>query len=199
MPRLFIAIDLPESIKDLLETLRADLAGAVWVKRQTYHLTLRFLGDQVPIAQANATAASLTAVQFTPFDLRVRGVGRFPPDPRSAARVLWAGIEAPPDLAQLHADLSAVLTSLGFPPEDHPFHPHVTLARMKLPRPDAAVERFLAHSAGLMSDAVRVTAFHMYESELSPHGSHYTRRATFSAQEPPSPPISSDETPTSRR
>ena len=182
MPRLFIAIDLSDPIKAHLQTRRVDIPGAVWAKRHTFHLTLRFIGDQVPTTQIDAIVSALGGLRFEPFDLHVQGVGRFPPGSRGAARVLWAGIAAPPALTQLYTEMSAALAPLGFPPEDRPFHPHVTLARMKAPRPHPSVDRFLAQAAGLRSDVVRVNAFHLYESELLPQGPRYTRRASFMAQ-----------------
>ncbi|MBE0690439.1 MAG: hypothetical protein IH587_10005, partial [Anaerolineae bacterium] len=71
MPRLFIAIDLPDPVKDLLTRVHEDIDRASWAERHTYHITLRFLGDQVPAAQISPIVAALHTVRFVPFELRV--------------------------------------------------------------------------------------------------------------------------------
>src|SRR5687768_16375615 len=90
--RLFVAIDLPDAIKDELDTLRANVPGATWAKRQALHLTLRFLGDQILPERLHPIMTALDRVRVSPFEVTLQGVGRFPPAMRGAARVLWVGI-----------------------------------------------------------------------------------------------------------
>src|SRR5512134_3292703 len=80
--RLFIAIELPDSVKDQLLKLRADIPGAAWVKRQGYHLTLRFLGDGIEAPKLESIKGALAAVTESPFTMQLQDVGRFPPNPK---------------------------------------------------------------------------------------------------------------------
>jgi len=179
MPRLFIAIKLPETVKDLLASVHADIDGASWSKRYTYHVTLRFLGDQIPFAQVAPITAALNGVRFEPFEMHVHGVGRFPPNQKRAARVLWAGLAAPRAMDALYGQIEGALIPVGFPAEGRSFHPHVTLARLRQSQPDSAVDRFLEHWHDLASAPIPVDHFVLFESVLSPNGPRYSARATF--------------------
>ncbi len=92
------------------------------------HLTLKFLGD-TETARLDDLGSTLRAVaaQAQPMPVRLSGGGCFPHARRP--RVYWAGLESldTPGIADLQAGLGARLEALGFPPDDKPFHPHVTL------------------------------------------------------------------------
>lgn len=184
MPRLFIAIELPDPVKDLLIDVRGNIRDASWSKRHTYHITLRFLGDQVPADRVAPIVAALQTVAFESFEMRVQGVGRFPPGRKRAARVLWAGIAAPRTMDALYGQIEAALIPVGFPAEGRSFHPHVTLARLRQSKPDAAVDRFLEHWRDLSSEPISVDRFVLFESVLSPNGPQYTPKAVFKATYP---------------
>lgn len=177
--RLFIAIELPDSVKNQLLTLRANISGATWVKPHGYHLTLRFLGDGIEAAKLEAIKASLTEVVSPAFAFQLQGVGRFPPNPQRGARVLWVGVSAPPALKQLYQRVEQTITELGFLPEGRDFNPHITLARLKSYKPDPKVEQFLQAHRNFRSETIRVSAFHLFSSVLSPQGAAYTTEATF--------------------
>lgn len=176
MPRLFVAIELPDDVKQQLTRLRGDIPGATWVKPHAYHLTLRFLGDQIEAARVPAIVSALEAVQATPFDLVLQGVGRFPP--KGSARVLWVGLNAPPALMSLHRAVESALDTVGFPPESRPFSAHITLARLKQ---DARqqVDAFLSQYRQFRTEPIAVSSFHLIESTLTPQGPKYRHEATF--------------------
>lgn len=176
--RLFVAVDLPEPIKDQIEALRAVIPGATWVKRPAYHLTLRFLGDGIAEARLGEIKAALARVEAPPFELALRGVGRFPAPGRRPARVLWAGVQAPPALDALYRGVSATLNPIGFPSDGQPFNPHITLARLRQPV-EREVERFLTQHEGVVSAPFAVSEFILYASELTPQGPIYTIQASF--------------------
>lgn len=177
--RLFIAIELPDSIKDQLIGLKTDISGASWVKPQGYHLTLRFLGDGIEAAKLEAIKTALTAVKSDPFTMRLQGVGRFPPNPKLGARVLWVGVSAPPVLGQLYQQIEQTVTKLGFPAEGRAFNPHITLARLKSFKPDQKVDQFLQKYRNFQSETIPVSEFHLFSSVLSPQGATYHTQATF--------------------
>jgi 2'-5' RNA ligase len=179
MPRLFIALDLPPAARDALAALAGGIPGARWVASDQLHLTLRFLGsvadDQVPALQQ-----ALAPVRTDPFPIAVAGVGTFPPAPtrRKPARVLWAGL-AP--VEPVRALKEAIDAALGPDPEmgDHPFSPHVTLARFKEPPPAAALSSFLERHRALAGAPFPVTSFQLYESRTLREGPVYTVRASY--------------------
>ena len=176
--RAFIAIDLPADVKRALGDVAAALAAGVprgavhWVRPEQIHLTLRFLGD-TPIDRLPALAAALDDVagRHTPFALRLTAAGCFPNARRP--RVVWVGLggeEAA--LAALVADLNAALAALGLPPEDKPFHAHLTLGRVRDNR--AAPNMPLA--ADVPALPVPVAALRLMQSDLRPDGPVYTVR-----------------------
>src|SRR5579884_3618409 len=128
--RLFVALDIDDAIRERLtrfvDGVRNFAPDARWVKPESLHVTLKFIGEQPDdaaetIKQALATiCASTTAMSF-------RGYGFFP-TPKSA-RVFWVGMEAGPRLAALAAAIDEKMATLGIAKEDRPFSPHLTLAR----------------------------------------------------------------------
>ena len=180
--RLFVAIDLPASIRETLSAVHADIPGASWSKTANLHLTLKFLGDGIDDGRVPGIVEALGTVEGAPFELALSGVGRFPPGDRQPARVLWAGLAAPPALAELAADIEQALVPLGFPAERRAFSPHLTLARLKPEMPAAAVYRFLDRQAELASEPFTVDGFALYSSVLASQGATYSRLARFSLE-----------------
>src|SRR5262245_22412701 len=116
--RLFTAIDLPDSVKDQLVPLLKGLSGAKWVKRPQLHLTLRFIGE-VETPKFKAIGEVLGEVQAQAFEMRLQGVGHFPP--KGVPRVLWVGVDDSPSLLTLFQNIEDALAKLDFPPEERPF------------------------------------------------------------------------------
>jgi len=176
--RLFVAIDLPGEVKDLLAETAVQLSQNVpkrairWVRREQMHLTLRFLGDTAVAHLPNLQQAlSQLVTQHHPLQLRLHGVGAFPNQKRP--RVVWAGLAG--DLAPLQAmqaDLEARLVGLGWEREKRPFNPHLTLGRVK----DARLARGLRWDVRLAEVGFGVTAVQLMQSELRPSGAVYTVR-----------------------
>ena len=176
MPRLFVAIDLPDPIKNQLETMLTGVRGARWVKRHQLHLTLRFIGE-VETPPLQEIKQALQAVRAEPFTMTLQGAGRFPA--KGTPRVLWVGVAAPAALAQLQRSIEEELVRLGIPPEDRPFSAHITLARLKSPPPPQMVERYLAQHADFQTEAIPISEFILYSGVLSPQGQTYRPEARF--------------------
>jgi RNA 2',3'-cyclic 3'-phosphodiesterase len=176
--RLFVAIDLPKAVKAALLAAAEQVGqrlpeGVVrWVKPEQLHLTLRFLGDtavtQLPALQEQLS--QLTARQPA-FHLQLNGLGAFPN--RKRPRVVWAGLAGElPVLQVLQAELEDRVVGLGWPREERPFSPHITLGRVK----DASRVEGLDWSVELVSLGVAVTAVKLVQSELRPSGPVYIVR-----------------------
>jgi 2'-5' RNA ligase len=176
--RLFVAVELPEAVKDQLVKLRADIRGASWVKPTGYHLTLRFLGDGIEAEQLETIKDALADVRGQPHCKRLTGVGRFPPNAKCAARVLWVGVSAPA-LNALYRQVESAITGAGFEPEDRDFHPHITLARLKSFKPEPKVDRFLEQHQRFSTPEIPVTEFILFSSQLTPQGSIYTKQGVY--------------------
>ena len=177
MPRLFVAIDLPEETKDEVLRLRQhDLPPGRWTRREALHLTLHFIGD-VPEAVARAYQRALAEVNEPSFDMRIAGVGQFPTEARP--RVIWAGVENTPALRIVHESVGAALESEGFIRERRRFHPHITLMRFKKPLRRGLASRWIAAHLDFYVEPFRVARFVLYESELKPTGAVYTQRQIY--------------------
>ena len=177
MPRLFIAIDLPDSAKDELLRLREnDLPPARWTRRDALHLTLHFIGG-TPNKQTRAYQRALEQVSVAGFDLRIGGVGQFPVDDRP--RVIWAGVENSPALRDLREATGRALQSEGFRLERRRFHPHITLMRFKKPPRRGMADRWLRAHLDFHVAPFAVREFALYESDLRPTGAVYTQLGLY--------------------
>ena len=177
MPRLFVAIDLPEGTKDRILSLRQDdLPPGRWPRRDAIHLTLHFIGD-VPEGVARAYQRVLREVDVPAFDLRVSGVGQFPIEARP--RVIWAGVENTPSLRALHEATGQALEREKFQRERRRFHPHITLMRFKKPLRRGLASRWLSAHLDFHAEPLRISEFALYESELIPSGARYTKREVY--------------------
>jgi len=137
--RLFIAIELPDEIKQgiarIQEQLRKAGASAGWTRPEGIHLTLKFLGE-VPEAKAQEIMQALDAavIGTGKLSLTVEGTGMFPNVKNP--RVLWIGVGGDIErLAGLQASIEDAMEKIGFEREARKFSPHLTLARIKFPKP----------------------------------------------------------------
>ena len=173
--RLFIAIGLPDIWKETLAKPEQSIAwlgrGVKWVEPRGMHLTLRFLGEveerELPLIQTAMIAASHG---IEPFEMKLVGTGVFPSAKRP--RVYWAGIEAPKSLLALQSNIERGIQALGFDPEEHPFKPHLTLARIKEPIGKERMTDALL-SFQLESESYVVHEVLLMQSHLSREGAHY--------------------------
>lgn len=174
MPRLFVAIDIPDEVKEQLTALCSGINGARWVKPEQMHLTLYFIGkaDQT---QAEIVKFGLGAVKAAPFTFYMKGIGQFPL--KGNPRVIWVGVQAPAELELLQKQVEAIVVKLGHQPAELSFSPHITLARLKSPAHD--LRHYFDRHATFEGAEIRVSHFGLYSSNLTPQGSIYRREATF--------------------
>ncbi len=180
--RLFVALDLPDAVRHALaesiERLRPGSQHARWVRPESMHLTLKFLGH-VEAEKLTSIRDALESVHSkSAMDLRYRGLGFFPSERRP--RVIWSGVEASPNLSELVAALETAVEPLSFERESRSFFPHITLARLN---PDEGANNLVAAAESLKSydfGSARESELHLFESVTKRSGAEYKKLATFS-------------------
>ncbi len=175
MIRLFVAIPLPELVRDRLAGLSGGVRGARWTPPENMHLTLRFIGEVVE-PDLTEIAGALSAIEAPAFPLRFQGVGQF--GDRRRARVLWAGVARSGPLHALRDRIENALRGAGIVPEGRRYIPHVTLARLKETRP-AHLAPFLAAHAAFETQDFEADRFILYSSHLGQAGAIHTAEAEY--------------------
>ncbi len=179
MPRLFIAIDFPEAVRERLAALPRDVRGARLLPPEQYHLTLRFIGE-VEGSVFKDIAEALGDMTAAPFDLRLSGVGHFPPS--GQPKVLWAGVAESEPLIQLQGRIETCLRDLGVAPDSQNYTPHITLARLKYGKINR-IRNFLVAHNDFTTDDIPVTAFNLYSSTLGDKGAVHVLEASYGLTE----------------
>ncbi len=191
--RLFIALDIDDAIREritrFVEAVQPFAPDARWVKPASMHVTLKFMGEQPDEALA-AIKQALSQVEAPTANIDFRGYGFFPTS--KSARVFWVGMQAGPQLVTLASAVDQNLSVLKIPREDRPFSPHLTLARSaggsgsprrsKADRPNRIFQILQNRLAALPAPefgTMTSREFFLYQSQLSPKGSKYTKLARF--------------------
>jgi len=191
--RLFIALDIDDGIREriarFVDGVRNFAPDARWMKPESMHVTLKFIGEQ-PDSAVDAIKNALGGVSGAAVQIHFRGYGFFP-TPRSA-RVFWIGMQAGSELVTLAASIDAQMATLGIPKEERAFSPHLTLARgaggsgsphrNKKDRPNRIFDRLQEKLALLPAPefgTMTTREFFLYQSQLSPKGSKYTKLSRF--------------------
>ena len=177
--RLFVAVELPQTVRakigQHIARLRRELpdARASWIREQNLHLTLKFFGD-IPVGKVEAVSGALRAAanDVPAFEIELGGCGAFPS--RGKPNVLWIGIKDPSgDLHRLFEALEKECAQARFDRERRPFHPHLTIARLRDPR-DAKLLAESHQTTGFETVSFKAADVCLIRSELSSQGSRYT-------------------------
>lgn len=177
--RAFIALPLPETTRRVIGNLQQELAKALpgmrWVKPETIHLTLAFLGDiaEDSLEKLGSSMLSIGGLQ-PPVTATFSGLGAFPS--LSKPRVVWLGLDGGRTLSQIHGALVSELRTLQLPIDNRPFVPHLTLGRSRKPLPGARriLESFRDRDCG----SAQLDQLILYESRLGPRGALHLPRYT---------------------
>lgn len=169
MKRLFIALEMPEPIRERLAGMIGGIAGARWVDPANFHLTLRFIGE-VDGDTAQYIADGLSSLRVASFDLALEGVDLF--ESRGRVRAIWVGVKPNPALAALQRKIETLVAGAGMAPEGRKFKPHVTLARFSN-TPVAEVAPYLAAHGAFRAKGVPVQSVILFESVLGRAGPSY--------------------------
>jgi RNA 2',3'-cyclic 3'-phosphodiesterase len=191
--RLFVALDIDDDIRSriaaFVDGVRRFAPDARWARSESLHVTLKFIGERSEEEVENIKGA-LKTIEFGTVSINSRGYGFFPN--ARAPRVFWVGIEAGPDLSSLAATVDAKLAAIDIPKEEHEYNAHLTLARgaggSGSPRrqerdgPNRGFKRLQEKLAELPAPefgTMTAREFFLYQSQLSPGGSKYTKLARF--------------------
>jgi 2'-5' RNA ligase len=196
--RIFVGIDIdPEvraRISRFLDGIQGFASEARWVHPESLHVTLKFIGEQ-KLDQVDAITERLRRVESGTFEIRFEGYGFFPT--AKAPRVFWIGIHAGPQLAKLADNIDTAVAELGIPREARAYSPHLTLARAgggrssgspKWRKGDgpndtfAILQKRIAAMSAIEFGTITAREFILYQSQLSPAGSKYTKLQRFSLQ-----------------
>ena len=181
--RAFIAIELSSEIHHRLDQVSKQLKDQLvnmpirWVPGQNIHLTLKFLGD-VSIANLDMLTKILdsTVSAHHAFEISAGGLGAFPKIHQP--RVIWIGLEVPPELIAIQHSLELETARVGYPREERPFSPHLTLGRVSrnvsVVETQAIARALEATKVGFLG-VTRVMAINLFRSDLNPDGAVYTR------------------------
>jgi len=175
--RTFIAIDFDEAVRRQLGAIQMRLKPKCpkvkWVDPRQIHLTLKFLGE-IAEGQVAAVGEALNALarECRPFEVKVEGLGCFPPG--GGVDVLWVGLkDLSGQLAACQAKCEDLIEPLGFPRERRRFSPHLTLARNRDRTNGPKIRAALAAEPPTVVGTQTVTGVTFYQSTLTPQGPIY--------------------------
>jgi 2'-5' RNA ligase len=179
--RVFVAIDISEAARCAIRAYVAKLKLASesprWVRPEGMHITLKFVGEAKP-GLVEQIKSELRGVRSpAPVELRFRGIGYFPNERRP--RVLWVGIEASENLADLATDIETRMAKIGIEPESRKFSPHLTLARIESPSGLASLQREIERLGSPDFGKERTQEFFLFQSVLKRGGAEYTKLEAF--------------------
>lgn len=172
--RCFVAIDAGAEVQAAAAAFHATGAtpGLRWEDPSKLHVTLKFLGNVgLDVLEALSRRLSDALRYRSSFDIIYEGLGAFPSFERP--RIFWLGVRDPQPLIALQREVEAITRTMGFAEDERPFHPHITLARI---RQHTAAHRLTATLKSLTLEPVltRCTEVLLMKSELRPETSKYT-------------------------
>ena len=184
MLRVFVGVELSPEVRENLAVLQQQLKKILpsmhWVRPESIHLTLKFLGyvEPVRISDLRSALESIGKTQQA-FSIDIQGMGVFPH--LRHPRILWVGVNGQTRLLQeLVLEIESELEPLGFPVEEKSYHPHLTVARIK--HENALVGSALMESGVLKSaqslGILTIDRFILFQSDLDSSGAIYTPLGT---------------------
>lgn len=185
--RTFIAVDFQTEILDKIEQIgnyfktQTPVGALKWVAKENLHLTLKFIGEVSP-AKINEikTLTGGVLISSTSFGIEIKGLGLYPTV--NKPRVIWLGIENNLALVNIHKRLDQALSQAHIKPDNRPFSPHLTIARVRRNTPPdqvraigKTISQFKVGSLGIS----KIETIRIYQSKLNPQGPTYSPLMTI--------------------
>jgi len=175
--RSFVAVDLDDpAIRSRIVAAQHDLeqtgASLKIVDPSLMHLTLRFLGE-IPQAVVAGVIDAMAQLKFQAFEAQFSGVGVFPNIRRIS--VVWIGMtKGQAQLDDVFHQLEPKLRTIGLPPDNKGFSPHMTIARVRSGLNRDALAKYVDSMRGQEFGKMTVKAVRLKKSTLTPRGPIYT-------------------------
>ena len=181
--RSFIAIEVPQPLLARMGEIQRELrrmeTGVNWVRPEGIHLTLKFLGS-VSTEELEKLARGIgpLVAARNPFELRIHGLGCFPSS--RSPRVIWVGIDrGSGEVSSLQKAIEDTAAEAGFPREERPFKPHLTLGRVRTPIGRSSFIPEMEKHKEVEIGTFLAQDVYLFKSELKPSGAVYTKLQTF--------------------
>lgn len=181
--RAFIAVEMPDEIRDGIGAISRELsktgADARWVKPKNVHLTLRFLGNEVPREKIGAIGEALHSrlKLVEGFTITIQGLGAFPNTTKP--RVVWLGIkQGDGSLLELRETVENAVAEAGWTREEKAFTAHLTLGRIKSQSRIGKLQRLLAKGLDQPIGTMVVDKVSLIRSNLTRSGPVYETLTT---------------------
>ncbi len=170
--RLFLALDLPEKVRDYLFKVESELntgiAKVAWVSKKNIHITLKFLGE-IKEEKIPEIMEKLKDIKFPEQQCKLTEIGFFPGG--SKMRVIWAGLEPEDAIIRLQQRVDEILLKMF--PQDQKFKAHITIGRVRsIKKPEVFLKKL--RSIEIQPIEFAVDTITLYKSDLKAHGSVYT-------------------------
>jgi 2'-5' RNA ligase len=176
MMRLFTGLELPPDIALDLNFMQGGVMGARWISRESFHITLRFIGD-IDHHLGREVAQALGESYSRPFSIRIKNIDVFG---GNRPHAIIARIEENPELNRLQMAHERICQSLGLEPEGRKYIPHVTLARLRDPDP-LALRNFIESHALYHSKSFEIERFVLFSSKPLRGGGPYAVEEAYGA------------------
>lgn len=160
-----------------MEKLQSELkisgADVKWERKDKFHATIKFLGD-VSEEKLSAVLNEIDAIvsDFSETEVIYQSLGAFPN--KKNPRVIWIGCDNPDGiLLNLKNAFDHNLSRFGFEIENRPFHPHITLGRIKSSNQLKNLHPMLENLTFEPQKAL-INEILVMKSVLKPEGSEYS-------------------------
>jgi 2'-5' RNA ligase len=166
-----VSLEVRENLLKAQERLKETRADLKLVEAENLHFTVKFLGE-IPETMIDEVDRRIRTLTLSKRDVDVRGLGAFPDDRRP--RVIWAGVgsEDFDSVSKSAQQIIDVLEGIG-EKDERPYHPHITLARVRSPRNVGAVELLLGADSTKDFGRTAITMLKLKSSTLTPSGPTY--------------------------
>ncbi len=176
MYRLFIAVPIPDNVKNIITERYSGIQRVKWMDRENLHITLEFLGD-ISSDDYYKIIEVLKEISFNSFNLSLKDIGTF--SKRGKIGTVWVGLNDNTHLIELNSIIKNRLNRAGLHIKTGHYRPHITIARLRKGCREDEIISFLKYNHNFSSHIFEVKNFKLYSSTIYPEGSRYKIEEIF--------------------